>query len=418
MSSARLDYDVAVIGGGIVGSALVCALAAQGFAVALVEPGEVRKVALDDAPDLRVSAMTLASRSIFESLQVWSDIEALRLAPFQRMLVWDSEGRGEIRFDGADVGAACLGWIVENRVIQWVLAQKAKQLANARMFTTRSLTKAVPDEDGVTVLLDDGTRFRALLLVGADGGRSQVRRQADIETTGWSYQQSALVATVGTEKPNADTAWQRFLPTGPLAFLPLFDGSSSIVWSTDTEAAKHLCETPRPEFEKALEEAFAGRLGAVELRSERAVFPLQLQHASHYAKPRIVLVGDAAHTVHPLAGQGVNLGLLDAAALCEVLVEARASGRDFGSVRVLRRYERWRKGENLLMLGVMDGLKRLFGARSVVLRLGRNIGLSATNRTWPIKNALARRAMGLGGDLPKMARRRLGDMNGPSALTG
>jgi 2-octaprenylphenol hydroxylase len=418
VNSAPVDFDVAVIGGGIVGSTVVCALAAQGFAVALVDPGRVPKVAASDPPDLRVSAMTLASRSIFESLQVWADIEALRLAPYHEMVVWDSEGRGEIHFLGADVGAACLGWIVENRVIQWVLARKAECLESAEMFVVRSLTKVTPDDDGVAVQLDDGTRFRARLVVGADGARSQVRRQANIETTGWSYQQSAVVATVATEEPHADTAWQRFLPTGPLAFLPLFDGSSSIVWSTDTEAAQRLCEASRAEFEVALEDAFAGRLGGIELRSERAVFPLQLQHANHYVKPRIVLVGDAAHTVHPLAGQGVNIGLLDAAALCEVLAEARASERDLGSVRVLRRYERWRKGQNLMMLGVMDGFKRLFGARSMVLRLGRNFGLSATDRAWPIKNALARRAMGLGGDLPKMARRRLGDVNGRSALTG
>ncbi len=418
MSSGRFDFNVAVIGGGIVGSALACGLGKAGLDLVLVDSGKVPQRAPTGAPELRVSAVTLASRSVFRALEVWSDIEATRLAPYRDMVVWDSGGPGQIEFHSADVGVPCLGWIIENAVVQWALAQRIQRLANVEVMASHSLLQVDPDEEGVTVLLDDGTRFRVRLLIGADGGRSRVRSQASIESTGWSYEQSALVATVETEKPNAETAWQRFLPTGPLAFLPLFNGHSSIVWSTHSDEAKRLSRIARGEFEAELTDAFEGRLGSVELRSKRAAFPLHLRYARNYVRPRIALAGDAAHTVHPLAGQGVNLGILDAAALCEVVTRARASNRDIGSLHTLRRYERWRKGDNMLMLGALDGIKRLFGSQAAVARLGRSLGLNATDQVRPLKNALARRAMGLGGDLPPMARSPVGGLSEGRATSG
>jgi len=213
-----------------------------------------------------------------------------------------------------------------------------------------------------------------------------------------------VVANVRTAVPHQETAWQRFLPTGPLAFLPLHDGRCSIVWSTTPEQADSLLALDERDFGAALAEAFDWRLGAIVEVGPRTAFPLRLQHAHAYVQPGIALIGDAAHVVHPLAGQGVNLGLLDAATLAEVVSDAVAAGQDFASLKTLRRYERWRKGDNLLMLGVMDGFKRLFGNTLPPVRLLRNVGLNLTDAAGPLKNLIARRAMGLAGDLPKLAR--------------
>lgn len=222
-------------------------------------------------------------------------------------------------------------------------------------------------------------------------------------TGGWNYHQKAVVAHVRPEKSHQETAWQRFLPSGPLAFLPLHDGRCSIVWSTTPEQADALLALEASAFAEALAEAFDQRLGSILEVGRRGAFPLRLQHAQTYVKPGLALIGDAAHVVHPLAGQGVNLGLLDAAALAEVILDALNAGQDFASFKTLRRYERWRKGDNLLMLAVMDGFKRLFGTALPPVRLLRNIGLNLTDAAGPLKHLIARRAMGLDGDLPRLA---------------
>jgi 2-octaprenylphenol hydroxylase len=219
-----------------------------------------------------------------------------------------------------------------------------------------------------------------------------------------NYDQSAVVCNVRSAESHQATAWQRFLPTGPLAFLPLHDGRCSIVWATMPEQADELLALSDFEFARALATAFDRRLGSIIEVGLRAAFPLRLQHAHAYVKPGLALIGDAAHVVHPLAGQGVNLGLLDAATLAEVILDAIAADQDFAAFKALRRYERWRKGDNLLMLGVMDGFKRLFGNALPPVRLLRNLGLNLTEAAGPIKNGIARRAMGLAGDLPRLAR--------------
>ncbi len=241
-------------------------------------------------------------------------------------------------------------------------------------------------------------------MVGADGADSRVRALAGIDEHRREYDQEAVVATVTTERSNPAIAWQRFLTTGPLAFLPLADGRSSIVWSTGPAEAARLVELPEDEFRAVLGEAFEHRLGAVTAVGRRARFTLRRAHAARYVGPRLALVGDAAHVVHPLAGQGVNLGLLDAATLAEVLLQGRARGCDLGALALLRRYERWRKGENLAMLAALDGLKRLFGASAPPLRWARSAGLSLVDRFPPAKRFFMRRAMGLEGDLPAAAR--------------
>jgi 2-octaprenylphenol hydroxylase len=352
-----------------------------------------------------VSAISRASQRLFAAVGAWDGMTAWRVSPFRDMRVWDATGFGSIHFDSADIGEPLLGWIIENRVIQHALLERARQCPAVDLLCPTALETAQPLEaGGWRVGLKDGREFTTRLLVGADGAQSKVRQLAGIETGGWGYDQHAVVASVRTAQPHQETAWQRFLPSGPLAFLPLHDGRCSIVWSTTPERATGLLALNDEDFGAALAAAFEARLGAILEVGPRAAFPLRLQHAQAYVKPGVALIGDAAHVIHPLAGQGVNLGLLDAATLAEVLSDAMADDRDITSLKVLRRYERWRKGDNLLMLGIMDGFKRLFGTSLPPVRLLRNLGLNLTDAAGPLKNLIARRAMGLEGDLPRLAR--------------
>lgn len=400
--SAR--YDLIVVGAGMVGATLACALAQGGLDVALVEAREPRDDWPRDSHDVRVSAISAASEAIFRHLDAWPAMVAQRVSPFQEMHVWDAGGSGEIHFSAADLGEARLGHIIENRVIQAALVEQARHSARIDWYCPATVASFRVTDAAVNVELDDATVLSAAVLVGADGGQSRIRKLAAIDTQGWSYRQTALVANVVTERAHRETAWQRFLPDGPLAFLPLSDGRSAIVWSTTPQQAAVLQDMDDADFCAALGKAFDHRLGRILECGERAAFPLQLQHARQYVQPRLALVGDAAHTIHPLAGQGVNLGLLDAAALAEVVGAAHQQGRDIGGLPVLRRYERWRKGDNVVTMGVMDGFKRLFGSELAALRLLRNTGLQVADSITPLKTRLMARAMGLSGDLPRLAR--------------
>jgi 2-polyprenylphenol 6-hydroxylase len=397
------ECDVVIIGGGMVGATLAALLGDSVLRVAVVEPAPPQCDWPEDSVDLRVSALTAASQRILDAVGAWPAMVALGVSPFREMRVWDASGNGEIHFDCADIGEPRLGHIVENRVIQRVLFERLRSLANVRMFCPAAL-ESLAVGAGAEARLADGTVIRARLVVAADGANSRTRTLAGIRVRGWSYDQKAVVATVATESSHQATAWQRFLPDGPLAFLPLRDGRSSIVWSTRPEHAEHLLAAEAGDFMNELAEAFAHRLGRITGCGPRAAFPLRLQYADNYIGARIALVGDAAHAIHPLAGQGVNLGMLDAAALAEVLRDAVAQGRDIGATPVLRRYERWRKGDNLTMMLIMDGFKRLFGATAPPLRLARNLGLTLTDNAVPVKNLIIRHAMGLKGDLPQIAR--------------
>jgi len=330
---------------------------------------------------------------------------ARRISPFREMHVWDAGGDGVIHFDAADLGEDALGHIIENRVVQRALWECLQGEGGVELLCPAAVAELRHDDALTEVRLEDGRALRARLLVGADGAQSRVRQFARIQPHGWSYDQQAVVTTVATEHSHNETAWQRFLPTGPLAFLPLHDGRSSIVWSTTPQQARQLLAADDAAFCQQLELAFDGKLGRIESCSERAAFPLRLQYAESYVKPGVVLIGDAAHTVHPLAGQGVNLGVLDAASLAEVVLDARAQDRDIAALKVLRRYERWRKGHNLMMMATMDGFKRLFGTDWEPLRWARNTGLILTNALPPVKHLIMSHAMGRAGDLPALARR-------------
>lgn len=400
-------YDVLIVGAGTVGACLALALGQSSkLKIALVEANRPPLIANPPQDyDLRVSAITCASENIFKNLGVWQHIQAQRMSPFREMHVWDVAGIGEIHFDSAEIGEPHLGHIIENRVLQRALLEQCQRLENVELYMPARSTDLTQGGREIHLTLEEGHQLEAHLLVGADGANSLVRQWAGIRSRDWDYQQTGIVTTVQTEKPHQETAWQRFLPNGPLAFLPLDDPCRcSIVWSTTPADANRLLALEEQEFAVALAAAFEHRLGAIRAVGPRAAFPLRLRHAKTYIQPRLALVGDAAHTIHPLAGQGVNLGLLDATALAEVLLTAQKHKKDLGGFATLRRFERWRKGDNLTVQLVMDGFKRLFGNTWLPIRIVRNFGLAATDSTTPLKRLFMYRASGLVGDLPSLAK--------------
>jgi len=406
----KRDFDVVVVGGAMAGAGTAALLAAtpatQGLRIALVEPRPATPPAADAPLDLRVSALSRASQQLLERTGAWAAVAA-RAAPYQRMEVWeerqDPAGPDALVFDAAELGEPDLGHIGENLTIQAALTERAEALGVVLLRADLATLEAT--RDAVRLGLGDGREFRAGLVVGADGAESAVRRQAGIDTRGRDYGQRALVAHLASERPHGDTARQRFLDTGPLALLPLADGRCSLVWSTLPELAQELTQCPEDEFSVRVTAASGGVLGRLVPTTARASFPLRLMHARRYAAERVALVGDAAHTVHPLAGQGINLALLDAAALVDVLGEALAAGDDPGELAVLRRYERWRKAEALPAIALLDGIQRLYlGGNPLQSRLRRGaLGLAQSSGTF--KRALMRRALGVAGEVPASVRR-------------
>lgn len=392
-------YDIIIVGGGMVGASLACGLAeeAEQLSIAVIDASTPNLDWDKDSYDMRVSAITRASQRIFKNIGVWEKIVEQRVSAYQDMYVWDAGTKGEIHFDSADMGETDLGHIIENRIIVKALHQRMQEIRQISLYCPAKLKKIEFNQDKTYLSMDDQTELTANLVVGADGTRSWIRQQADIAVKGWDFDQAALVTTVKTEKHHQDTAWQRFLNTGPLAFLPLTEGYSSIVWSTSPDEAKRLTEISEAEFALELEQAFESKLGKIESVAGRAVFPLRLFETLNYIKPRLALVGDAAHTIHPLAGQGVNLGLADVASLMTVIVDALNAKKDIGELKVLRRYERWRRADNRSMLVAMDGLKRLFGSELSVVKDLRSFGLNLTNKITPLKNLIMKQAMGIKG---------------------
>lgn len=404
-----MQADLIIVGAGMVGSTLALALQDLGLEILVVDGGplQVAPFAADAAFEPRVSALSGASQRILHRLGVWSAVEARRVSPYGEMRVWDGSGTGQIHFSAASVHAEVLGHIVENRVVQDALLNRLHDsgtglLANARLEQLRR------SGDDWLLTLTDGREVRAPLLVAADGANSAVRRLAGCATREWDYLHHAIVTSVRCAEPHQATAWQRFTDDGPLAFLPLQGPPGehwcSIVWSTVPAEAERLMQLDDQAFCAALGRAFEHRLGEVLQADPRLCIPLRQRHAKRYVQEGLVLIGDAAHSIHPLAGQGVNLGFLDAAVLAEVLQHAHGRGERLADERVLSRYERRRMPHNLAMMAAMEGFERLFQADPLPLRWLRNAGLDWVDGLPEAKALFVRQALGLAGDLPPLAR--------------
>ncbi len=397
MAEFRSHYEAVVIGGGPVGAALALALGRAGMRLALVEAGDPPHWNDAAPPECRVSALNKTSERFLDTLSAWDRIRACRAHPFRSIRAWDAAGAGEIGFDSAELGLSCLGHIVEHSVLRVALWAGLATCPTVEIYHRRRVAclRADAGDTSTSVTLDDGNTLSANWVAGADGVESPVRRLAGIDAAESDYGQHAVVATVTTEHPHRDRALQRFLSTGPVALLPLGGNTASIVWSTTPHQARYLIDVPPEVFCTELGAAYAHALGAVTQVGARAAFPLRRSHARSYVRGRVALLGDAAHTLHPLAGLGMNLGLKDAAELAMRVLSACARGRDPGRAATLAGYQRARRGENLLMQAAMEGFHSLFAANMPLLVRLRNGGLDGVDRSGGVKRALMRYMVGV-----------------------
>lgn len=393
MNARRPALDVAIAGGGMVGAACALALARRGFAVALLEAREPDTWHTSEPEDLRVIALAPSSARLLDELGVWCGIETARVSPYRCMRVWDAASGAELAFDAAHEGRAQLGWIIENKLVARTLWD-ALEGAGVRRACPAQVESFTPRDDRVALELVGGESLSAALLVIADGAGSRLREQAGIAVRGRDYHQRAVVAHVATERVHEGTAWQRFTSEGPIALLPLRDGRSSIVWSLPEARAREVLALDDAAFSEAVGMASDFRLGRVAATTTRASFPLRLQIAERFSASRCVLLGDAAHAVHPLAGQGANLGLRDVAELVVVLGEARDAGRDFAAPHVLQRYARRRRSAAALDAHGFDAIERIFAWQAPTWSAVRGVGMRAVDAIAPLKQRLSAHAAG------------------------
>jgi 2-octaprenyl-6-methoxyphenol hydroxylase len=398
------QFDLIIAGGGMTGLALACTVAGANVPVLLIEQRPLLDTTVP-AFDGRVTAIARGSRHLLEAIGIWPYLAAAA-EPILDIEVGERHSPLTVHYDHRAVGGGPLGHIVENRMIRRALLRRVAALS------TGALQVAAPERwgrierraDAVDVTLASGQRVRARLLAAADGRGSPLRDLAGIGVTRWSYRQTGIVATVAHAEPHHGRAFERFFATGPLAMLPMQGNRSSIVWAADDRLARELIVLDDQDFIGELADRFGDRYGALELAGPRWHYPLSMAQARRYTDRRLVLVGDAARTIHPIAGQGWNLALRDVAALAELVVDASRLGLDPGGPYVLQRYERWRRFDSLALIGITDGLNRLFANDLLPLRLARELGLGAVERIPPLKRFFMRHAMGLLGDLPRLMR--------------
>jgi len=385
-------FDCLIVGGGMIGAATALSLAQLGLTVAVVEQIAAKDFSTEQAYDLRVSAISLGSQYLLEQLESWQQIVKWRSCPYQRLGVWEDD-YAYTEFCAKDISQEHLGHIVENRLIQLSLWKQIAQHPNVTLFCPESLVNFEQSENEVIVQLTEHN-ILAKLLIAADGANSKVRTLAGIGITGWDYQQSAMLINVKTELPQQDITWQQFLPTGPVAMLPLSGNCASLVWYHNIDEINKLVNLPANHLQEKILQTFPERLGQVTVVS-KASFPLTRRHANSYQNKRVLLLGDAAHTINPMAGQGVNIGFKDVKALQSVIAQAIGNGMCWHDPDVLKQYEKIRRADNLLMMSAMDVMYAGFSHTSPVVKFLRNSGLSVVNKVPFLKSKALAYACGV-----------------------
>lgn len=395
------DYDLTIVGGGIVGLTLACALKDSGLRVALIEAREQSAAVAKG----QAYAVHLISSRIFQGIGVWERMRS-HIEHFRHVRMSDANHPDVVEFHTQDLGTTELGYVAEHQALLTPLQEFMRNCANVTYLCPVEVVNTDYQKDGVAIDIkadDEIKTIRTKLLVAADGSKSRIREAAGIKTHGWGYWQSCIVAFVKPEKHHNHTAYEKFWSSGPFAILPLPGNRCRIVWTAPHEEAKALCALDDEQFLAELTQRYGTQMGKLQLEGDRFIFPVKLMQSDKYVLPRLALVGDAAHSCHPVGGQGLNLGIRDAAALAQVLLEAHKAGKDIGNIRILKRYERWRKLENLTILGLTDVLDRVFSNHFLPIVVVRRLGLWMMQRVPLLKVFSLKLMVGLKGRTPQLA---------------
>ncbi|NKB20075.1 MAG: 2-octaprenyl-6-methoxyphenyl hydroxylase [Alphaproteobacteria bacterium] len=401
-NTAEQDFDVLIIGGGMAGLILATALGSAGVSAAVIEPLPPHKM-LDTGFDGRTTAIAAGSRNALASIGAWAGMSG-NAENILEIRVSDGHSPLFLHYDHVELDNGPLGYIVENREIRSVLLDRLAALPTVKLFFGQRVESLDRDGHFASAHLSSGVTLKARLAIATDGRRSPTRTAAGINVKQWRYPQTGIVCTVKHQHPHRGVAQEHFLPAGPFAILPMTEQRSSIVWTEKAELAPAFLNLPAAEFADELRRRFGDYLGELEIVGPVFSYPLGLLYAEHYIAPRLALAGDAAHAIHPIAGQGLNIGIRDAAALAEIVVDALRLGLDPGSINVLEDYEKWRRFDNTMMIAATDGLNRLFSNNVAPVKLARDVGLLMVNRTPTLKRLFMRHAMGVLGDLPRLIR--------------